>query len=78
MKAVHRPHVLKKIPVSEVRLGMHLHRLEGSWLEHPFWRTRFTVDDPAMLDQLRASAVTHCWIDEALGQPAAGADRRRA
>jgi len=59
--------MLKKIPVTEARLGMHLQRLEGPWLSHPFWKTSFTLDDPADLARLRASAVTHCWIDVALG-----------
>ena len=44
--------VLKRIAVSEVRLGMHLHRLEGPWLAHPFWRTRFTLEDA--VDRLAA------------------------
>ncbi len=28
--------MLKKIPVHQLRLGMHLHKLEGAWIEHPF------------------------------------------
>jgi hypothetical protein len=37
--------MLKKIPVPQLRLGMHLHALEGPWLEHPFWKTRFVITD---------------------------------
>ncbi len=59
--------MLKKIPVSQLRAGMHLHALEGSWIDHPFWRTRFVLSDPADLRQLRESAVTEVWIDPALG-----------
>lgn len=58
---------LKKIPVGQLRVGMHLHALEGRWLDHPFWRTRFTIDDPALLQQLQASAVRECWIDTSRG-----------
>lgn len=54
---------LKKIPVREVRVGMFLHKLEGSWLSHPFWRTRFLIRDEADLQALHASEVGHCWID---------------
>jgi len=61
--------MLKRVAVSEVRLGMHLERLEGPWLAHPFWRTRFTIEDAADLARLRGSAVTHCWIDDAHGWP---------
>ena len=59
--------MLKKIPVSDVRLGMHVQRLEGAWLDHPFWKTRFTLSDPADLERLRGSGVAFCWIDCALG-----------
>jgi HD-GYP domain-containing protein (c-di-GMP phosphodiesterase class II) len=55
---------LRKIPVSELQLGMKLHRLEGSWLRHPFWRSRFVLDDAADLQRLQASGVQHCWIED--------------
>jgi putative nucleotidyltransferase with HDIG domain len=57
----------KKIPVHQLRVGMHLLRLEGSWISHPFWRTRFVVEDPRTLAKVRASGVAECWIDTALG-----------
>lgn len=59
--------MLKRIPVSQVRLGMHVHKLDGPWLDHPFWRTRFRLADGADLEVLRKSSVTHCWIDTRLG-----------
>jgi HD-GYP domain-containing protein (c-di-GMP phosphodiesterase class II) len=59
--------MLKKISVTELRIGMHLHRLEGAWIDHPFWRTRFTLSDEADLQALRASGVSEAWIDTALG-----------
>jgi len=74
--------MLKKIPVTQLRLGMHIHRLEGSWMSHPFWKTRFSLDDPADLRSIRASGVPACWIDPALGldvaapEPDAPAPRR--
>jgi putative nucleotidyltransferase with HDIG domain len=57
----------KKIPVAELRVGMHLLRLEGPWISHPFWRTRFVIDDPKTLEQVRRSGVRECWIDTRLG-----------
>lgn len=59
--------MLKKIPVAQLRLGMHLHKLEGSWLDHPFWKTRFVLEDPEQLARVRASHVTEAWIDVDLG-----------
>jgi HD-GYP domain-containing protein (c-di-GMP phosphodiesterase class II) len=55
--------MLKKIAVGELRLGMHLHRLEAAWIDHPFWRSRFTLTDPADLTSLQQSRVRECWID---------------
>ena len=54
---------LKRIPVSQLRVGMHLHALEGAWLDHPFWRSRFVIDDPKVIRQLLASPVRECWIN---------------
>ena len=59
--------MLKTIRVEQVRLGMHLHRLEGSWINHPFWKTRFVLTDPADLARLRASGVRACVIDSSKG-----------
>lgn len=59
--------MLKRIPVSQVRLGMHVHKLDGAWLDHPFWRARFRLDSDAELKMLRSSGVGHCWIDTHLG-----------
>ena len=59
--------MLKRIPVKDVRLGMHLHELCGAWLDHPFWKTKFVLRDGEDLRKLRASAVKECWIDTAKG-----------
>ena len=59
--------MLKKIAVAQLRLGMHLHKLESAWLTHSFWRTRFVIDKSEDLSQLRACGVLECWIDVELG-----------
>ncbi|OWQ93944.1 phosphodiesterase [Roseateles aquatilis] len=59
--------MLKKIPTAQVRLGMYLHGMEGSWLSHPFWKTKFVLTDPEDLKSLKASGVPFCWIDASLG-----------
>jgi putative nucleotidyltransferase with HDIG domain len=65
-----QPHsTLKKIAVSRLQLGMHLHSFEGSWVDHPFWRSKFLLDDPADLERARSCDATHCWIDESRGLP---------
>jgi HD-GYP domain-containing protein (c-di-GMP phosphodiesterase class II) len=66
--------MLKKIPVSRLRLGMHLHALEGPWIDHPFWKTKFVLTDPHDLKRLRESGVQECWIDTAAGLDVAEPD----
>ena len=63
--------MLKKITVNQVRLGMYLQALEGPWMDHPFWKTRFVIGSTADLVRLQQSAVAECWIDltKGLGAP---------
>jgi len=63
---------LKRIRVEDVRLGMFIHGFAGSWLDHPFWRNRFLLDDPKDLELIRASAVREVWIDTSRGADVAG------
>lgn len=65
--------MLKKIPVSQLRLGMHLHKLEGAWIQHPFWKTRFVVESTQDLQRLHECGVAECWIDTDLGLDVASA-----
>lgn len=59
--------MLKQIPVSSVVLGMHIHEMCGSWMDHPFWRSGFLLDNAADLQRLRDSSVTEVWIDVSKG-----------
>jgi putative nucleotidyltransferase with HDIG domain len=59
--------MLKKVHVSQIKLGMFIHRLEGDWLDHPFWKTRFVLKTERDLQKLRASVIQEIWIDPALG-----------
>lgn len=59
--------MLKKIQIRQLRLGMHLHALEGSWLNHPFWKTKFVLEDQGDLETLLASGVEACVIDVSKG-----------
>lgn len=42
---------------------MYILSLEGEWLAHPFWRTRFLLNEPGDLKALRESGVAGVWID---------------
>ncbi len=57
----------KKISVDELEPGMYLEEICGSWINSPFWRSRFVVSDPQDIALLRASKVREVWIDVAKG-----------
>jgi HD-GYP domain-containing protein (c-di-GMP phosphodiesterase class II) len=44
--------MLRKIPTTQLRVGMFVHEVCGSWLEHPFWRASFKVQDARQIKQL--------------------------
>jgi cyclic di-GMP phosphodiesterase len=55
--------VLKRIAVSELRVGMYIDELCGSWMEHPFWRTRFALKDADDARRIAESGIREVWID---------------
>ena len=59
--------MLKKIKTEDLTLGMHLHAFCGSYLDHPFWRTRFVLEDPKDLAQIKECPVREVWIDPSKG-----------
>ncbi len=59
--------MIKRISVRQLRLGMFLESLCGSWMEHPFWRSRFKLEDPADLARILQSPIQEVWIDTAKG-----------
>ncbi|MEZ5649671.1 MAG: HD-GYP domain-containing protein [Burkholderiaceae bacterium] len=56
---------LKKVRVADLRIGDHVRKIEGPWLEHGFWRRSFRIKDQRVLDELSASGVEHVWIGAA-------------
>jgi len=59
--------VLKKVAVADITLGMYIHEICGSWMDHPFWKSGFTLESQTDLYSLQSSAVTEVWIDTAKG-----------
>ena len=57
----------KKVGVHDLRLGMHIDELCGSWMDHSFWKTSFTLEDSNDLTVLQKSAIHEVWIDTAKG-----------
>jgi HD-GYP domain-containing protein (c-di-GMP phosphodiesterase class II) len=59
--------MLKRIQVADLRVGMHIHELGGAWLDHPFWRSSFKVEDTQTIQKIRTSGIREAWIDTAKG-----------
>jgi len=57
----------KKISVSEVRIGMYIDEICGSWMDHPFWKKSFLLESDKDLATLQNSSISEVWIDTGLG-----------
>ncbi len=59
--------MLKRIAVSDLCLGMYINEFCGSWMEHPFWKAKFVVDNDKDLQRIRDSGIDEVWIDVSKG-----------
>ena len=59
--------MIKKIRVGQLSLGMHVHEFCGSWMDHPFWRSKFTVRTDAELSRIVSGGVFEVWINTEKG-----------
>lgn len=59
--------IMEKISVDDLQVGMYIHELCGSWMDHPFWKSSFLLDSTDDLTKLRKSNVRMVWIDPAKG-----------
>ncbi len=58
---------IKRISVSQLRVGMYLHAIDGSWLDHALWRTRFLIDGDPAIAKVRESGAATVQIDVSRG-----------
>ena len=56
---------------------MFVQSFEGSWLNHPFWKTKFLVEDQALVATIREAGVKHLWIDESKSRVIGGASTEK-
>ena len=59
--------MIKKIDVSDLRLGMYIHDLNRDWIEHPFLRNRFRVQSERDIEHIVELGVRDVYIDTELG-----------
>src|SRR6476646_1836956 len=48
----------------DLRLGMFIQSLEGSWFDHPFWKSKFLLAEADDLRALQSSDVDCVWVDQ--------------
>ena len=46
---------------------MYIHELCGSWMEHPFWKTKFLLNSGKDLQRILESGIREVWIDTSKG-----------
>lgn len=59
--------MIKRISIRQLRRGMYVHEFCGSWMDHPFWRSRFLLRNDAELQRIISGGVQELWIDTAKG-----------
>jgi HD-GYP domain-containing protein (c-di-GMP phosphodiesterase class II) len=59
--------MIKTISTKQVVVGMYIHALKGAWVDHPFWKTKFVLDDIQDLKKLQSSVVKEVVIDTSKG-----------
>lgn len=59
--------MIKTIGIDQLRKGMFLHEIHGSWLDHPFWKSRFLLKDQQEIDKLRNAGIKKVSIDVSKG-----------
>jgi putative nucleotidyltransferase with HDIG domain len=66
--------MLKCIAVTQVTQGMYIHKLDGSWIDHDFWKSSFLLSQATDVQRLLDSRVKKVWIDTRKGCDMLSAD----
>jgi putative nucleotidyltransferase with HDIG domain len=59
--------LIKRIPVSDLRVGMFIHDLNCGWLDHPFMFNRLKITTSAQLERIVKTGITEVYIDTRRG-----------
>lgn len=55
--------MVKKLSINELRIGMYVERIEGSWLDHPFFFSRRKVKSQKEINKLAEAGIRHVEVD---------------
>ncbi|MDJ0806752.1 MAG: HD-GYP domain-containing protein [Gammaproteobacteria bacterium] len=59
--------MIRKISTSELRVGMYVHSLGRSWMDHPFVKSHFMVDTVQTIQKIASSGIREVVIDTLKG-----------
>ena len=59
--------MLKKVDVSQLRVGMYVHDISCDWMNHPFARNRFLVCSEEEIRKIVQAGIHDLVIDSSLG-----------
>ena len=60
--------MIRRISTSELQIGMFVHDLDAGWMEHPFWKSHFFVDDEEVIQRIASAGLRHVYIDTDRGK----------
>ena len=58
----------KKINANQLIIGMYVDKLDGNWLDHPFWKSSFLVKTRKDIEAITQTGIQQLWIDTARGK----------
>ncbi|MCK7595007.1 HD-GYP domain-containing protein [Pseudomarimonas salicorniae] len=59
--------MIRKLSTDRLRVGMYVHALVGSWMNHPFWRTRFLIRSETEIAKILDAGIEDVYIDISKG-----------
>ena len=59
--------MLKRIAMSDLRIGMYIQEFCGSWMDHPFWKAKFLLETDKDLQRIQTCGLSELWIDASKG-----------
>mgnify|MGYP006144908879 CR=1 FL=1 len=60
--------MLKHVELADLELGMFVHKMEGNWFDHPFWKANFLIEDQKRLELVKSSKLRGVIIDTSKGK----------
>jgi putative nucleotidyltransferase with HDIG domain len=60
--------MLIRVPIDELQAGMFVARVDGAWLNSPFWRNKFLLENVGQIALLREAGIRAVYVDPDKGR----------